>query len=79
MEWKPYINYKDIEACGLSRKTAYKILRDLAQTPVKENGHEVPWCDTYEASQLGGMKIPTDIFLSYFPACRKFFIKRKEA
>lgn len=78
VEWKPYLNYKDLVACGLDRNKAYVVIKDLKKTKVKIDGKEVPWEDTYEATMLLGEKIPTDIFLKFFPSCKKFFAKKKD-
>lgn len=79
MEWKPYLNYKDLMACGICKNKAYDAIKELKKTKVKVDGKEIPWEDTYEAEMLQGEKIPTDIFLRYFPSCRKFFTKQKDA
>lgn len=81
MEWKPYIGYKEIMACGVSKGSAYSIIDDVMQMIVQENGTSVPWKNTYESRMVNGKtkkKIPTDLLLKKLPHCKKFFTKAKE-
>lgn len=64
MEWKPYLGYADVmNLIQCSKKRAYDILDELRT--------KTGWGDTYEAKHKYQIVIPTDIFLKYFPSCRK--------
>ncbi len=64
MEWKPYLGYADVmELYKCSKGMAYEILLDLRT--------KTGWADTYEAKHKSQIVIPTEIFLKYFPSCRK--------
>lgn len=78
MEWKPYLNYKDVMSFGVSEARAYKILEKAMQKDVKENGETKPWCDTEEAELVNnkvGKRAPTDLVLKALPHARKVFSK----
>lgn len=81
MEWKPYIGYKEIMACGVSKGSAYMIIDKVMQMTVQEDGESIPWKDTYEAHMINGKtkkRIPTDLLLKKLPHCKKYFTKPKE-
>ena len=81
MEWKPYIGYKEIMACGVSKGSAYMIIDKVMQMTVQEDGEYIPWKDTYEARMINGKtkkRIPTDLLLKKLPHCKKYFTKSKE-
>lgn len=60
---KPYLDYKDIsELLKCSKAKAYEVIKELIK--------ETEWEETYE-SKWKGIVIPTDLFLKYFPSCRK--------
>lgn len=60
---KPYLDYKDIsELLKRSKAKAYEVIKELRK--------ETEWEETYE-SKWKGIVIPTDLFLKYFPSCRK--------
>lgn len=58
-----YLGYKEImELLKCSKGKAYEVIKELRK--------ETEWEETYE-SKWKGIVIPTDIFLKYFPSCRK--------
>lgn len=60
---KPYLDYKDIsELLKCSKAKAYEVIKELRK--------ETEWEETYE-SKWKGIVIPKDLFLKYFPSCRK--------
>lgn len=60
---KPYLDYKDIsELLKCSKAKAYEVIKELRK--------ETEWEETYE-SKWKGIVILTDLFLKYFPSCRK--------
>lgn len=68
MEWKPYLNYKDLMLIlEIGKSSSYRIIEELRKEPV--NG--VPYEQTYEATSKGKKDIPTEIFLRKYPYCRK--------
>lgn len=78
MEWKPYLNYKDVMNFGLSEARAYAALEKAMQMSVKEYGVTKPWCDTEEAELVNskvGKRAPTDLVLKALPHARKVFSK----
>lgn len=60
---KPYLDYKDVMSLfECSKVKAYQIIKELRE--------KTEWEETYE-SKWKGIVIPTDLFLKYFPSCRK--------
>lgn len=81
MEWKPYLNYKDVMRFGLSESTAYKALEKAMSLTVKENGETKAWCETMEAELVNnkvGKRAPTELVIKVLPHAKKFFSKKQK-
>lgn len=80
MEWKPYLNYKDVMRFGLSQARAYEILEKAMQKLVREEGELKPWNETEEAEGVNGKtgkRAPTELVLKVLPHAKKIFNKQK--